>query len=160
MPDERFLFAIFHSSENSRIYNASKFRLCQLTKPTSNATSSEQCGGLALLKVGLSCYKDMIGTHHNPNKDRLSQVCNLCKCPSYIYRNFDVILNEIALQVLGFLKEVCFYLFQVRDHGYDFDDWPFSSSSMGIGVFPVTTDGYVPLIRRFISKCFAFFIIA
>lgn len=96
-------------SENSRIFNASKFRLCQLTKPTSNATSSEQCGGLALLKVGLSCYKDMIGTHHNPNKDRLSQV---------------------------------------RDHGYDFDDWPFSSSSMGIGVFPVTTDGYVPLIRR------------
>ena len=111
MPNERFLFAIFHSSENSRIYNASKFRLCQLTKPTSNATSSEQCGGLALLKVGLSCYKDMIGTHHNPNKDRLSEVCNLCKDPSYIYRNFDVILNETAaLQVLGFLKEVCFYL--------------------------------------------------
>ena len=69
------------------------------TKPTSNATSSEQCGGLALLKVGLSCYKDMIGTHHNPNKDRLSQVCNLSKDPFYIYRNFDVILNATVLQV-------------------------------------------------------------
>ena len=102
---ERFVLAIFHSSENSRIFNASKFRLCQLTKPTSNATSSEQCGGLALLKVGLSCYKDMIGTHHNPNKDRLSQVCNLCKDPSYIYRNFYVILNETVLQVCSVLDK-------------------------------------------------------
>ena len=28
------------------------------------------------------------------------------------------------------------------------EEFPFASRSMGIGVFPITTDGFVPLIRR------------
>merc|ERR1719370_2780342 len=38
-------------------------------------------------------------------------------------------------------------LTRVKEHGYD-EEFPFASRSMGIGVFPITTDGFVRLIKR------------
>ena len=57
--------------------------------------------------MGLTSYKEMLGTHHSPRASDLTKV---------------------------------------KDHGYD-ESFPFSSNAMGIGVYPVTTDGFVPLIR-------------
>lgn len=85
------------ASPNCRVFDASKFRLAKTT--TSNDT--------VRLNVGLTSYKEMLGTHHSPRASDLTKV---------------------------------------KDHGYD-EPFPFSSNAMGIGVYPVTTDGFVPLIR-------------
>lgn len=90
------------SATNSRLYDAPKFRLAALSlHPASDNYS-------AIVRVGLTSYKDMLGTHHSPLAGELTRV---------------------------------------KDHGYD-EEFPFASRSMGIGVFPITTDGFVPLIKR------------
>jgi len=81
-----------------RLFDASKFRLAK--------TTSHQ-DGTVTIDVGLTSYKEMLGTHHSPRSSALSSF---------------------------------------SDHGHD-EPYPFSSNAMGIGVYPVTTDGYVPVIR-------------
>ena len=43
------------TSANPRLYNASKFRLAEIQEPKD---------GKFLLEVGITCYKDLLGTHY------------------------------------------------------------------------------------------------
>ena len=59
------------TASNSRIYNASKFRLAEIRLGDANPAANPETINKFVLEVGITYYKELLGTHYCPENGQL-----------------------------------------------------------------------------------------